>query len=460
MTDVLIFVPGLLGSELWDANGKVWPGSLKDGLFGFDDERFARLCADGLEPRDIVRKAAGIIDIYDCWIQTFERLRSKETGGPLFEERATKPTLIAVPYDWRKPNERAADAVAAALRKAVEDHGDGVQIHLAAHSMGGLVCRYLLQSGQFDGQPGIDKIATLLTFGVPHKGAAGSLAAALGQEKTQFLSTEQTKMIVNDPRFPSVYQLFPQEGTAMVWDAQTDHGLTTLDVFRDPALAASIGLKKGSLDAAARFHDAIRRPWPNVRTFLFVGTRYETPTHFLWDGKSMTLVRTKDGGDGTVTLQGSLIENQQVRFTDKSHVSLINADQTRSALQMLFNADGIYAISPDTVVSISVAELVVENRGQIEIGLAIKGTGKSIEGTLFLERARPSQDAQQVEEADFEVGKREYSSELVYDGPDLTSLHVFLNDVIGPAIFRPVFETKETQPRRSVGPAFVVKAPV
>ncbi len=86
MAEVLIFVPGLEGSELWDDQGKVWPGTLADGAFGFSDEKFARLCDPDLEARDILRTAIGVIDVYASWIDTFSSLSDRETGDRMFSE--------------------------------------------------------------------------------------------------------------------------------------------------------------------------------------------------------------------------------------------------------------------------------------------------------------------------------------------------------------------------------------
>ena len=58
MPDVLVFVPGLLGSELYDDQGKVWPGSLI-GVFGFDDEHFRRLLAPNLRVGGLVEMVGG-----------------------------------------------------------------------------------------------------------------------------------------------------------------------------------------------------------------------------------------------------------------------------------------------------------------------------------------------------------------------------------------------------------------
>lgn len=459
MTDVLVFVPGIMGSELWDADGKVWPGTLKDATFGFSEAKFSRLCAPGLEARDIIRRAVGVVEVYEPWIRIFSRLTSRDTGDSMFREAGEKPTLICAPFDWRLPIEQAAVAVARSVAKARRDHGERVAIHLAAHSMGGLVCRYYLQSGKFNREPGFDRIATFLTFGTPHKGATVALAGAVGQHKAQFLDRAQTLTLVNDPRYPALYQLFPQPGSAVVWDNTPGGRLAPRDVFEDRSFAKALGLTESSLDAAQSLFEILRKPWPRLRTFLFVGTRFDTPTHFLWNGRSATLVRTRDGGDGTVTLQGSVLEDRQIRFTDKNHASLIEADQTRIALQDIFNADGVLAVHPSTTVQVSVGELIVDNRQPVEVALTVLGPGSSIDGTLYLERARRISEVEEGGEPEFDVGTREYERRLAYDGPELTSLHVYLEDVVGPAVFRPVFETGEAVPRRFVGPAFVVKRP-
>jgi hypothetical protein len=458
MTDVLLFVPGIMGSELWDGEGKVWPGSLTDGLFGYSDAKFERLCSTDLEPRDIIRQAAGVVEVYEPWIKILSSLRPRGVHGSMFSEGGPKPTLICVPFDWRKPVEEAAERLAKAVTRAHELHGDDAVIHIAAHSLGGLVSRYFLQSGKFDARAGFGQVAQLLTFGTPHRGAPVALAGAVGLHKAQFLNAGQTQALANDDRYPSLYQLFPFEGSSTIWDRSVGGRLAPLDVFSDRAFAAKLGLNTKSLDAAASFHAALQGAWPKLRRFLFVGTRYATPTHFLWDGARLQVVETDDGGDKAVPLHCSVVEHEQIRFTDKSHGAILESDQAKWALQDIFNAEGVLAISAETVVELSLAETVAESRRPIELVLTVKGPGAGLEGTLYLERARPAPGAETVAETDFTTF-REYARRIDYSGPDLTSLHVKLEGVVGPAIFRPAFETTEERPRVFRGAAFVVKAP-
>ncbi|WP_082519533.1 lipase/acyltransferase domain-containing protein [Variovorax sp. Root411] len=90
-----------------------------------------------------------------------------------FHEKAALPTLAVCPYDWRKDNALAAHLLAIKVAEMYERHGSDLVLNLVAHSMGGLVCRYFLESGQFSqaSHPGFASVRRLITIGTPHRGA-------------------------------------------------------------------------------------------------------------------------------------------------------------------------------------------------------------------------------------------------------------------------------------------------
>ncbi|WP_167369416.1 esterase/lipase family protein [Gluconobacter albidus] len=458
MTQVLVFVPGLMGSELWDADGKLWPGTARDWAFGYADVKFDRLCANDLEPRDIIRKAVGIVNIYDCWISAFSNLSDYHTNEPLFVESGDVPTLFTVPYDWRKSIAVGAMALAKVIARVADLHGVDAEIHLVAHSMGGLVARYFLQSDAFQATPGLDRIVSFLTFGTPHRGAVVALAAALGHKRADFMSVEQSRTLANDPRFQGLYNLFPQMGARPIWERGGAGRLRAHDVF-EPDIAGALGLNAQSLSDTSAVHDTLATTWPDIRTFMFVGTRFETMTHILWDGFNSVVVKTRDSGDGTVNLHGAMLENQQILFTDKNHGALIKSDETREALQDIFNAYGIL-LARDAMVSLTVSDHFIESEQTIEILVTVSSSGAAIHGKLYLERARIDPKlGDELSDSDFDASAGEFARELRYDGPDLVMMNVEFEGVQGPAAFRPVFETDEVTPRRFVGTPFLVKAP-
>ena len=135
MPDVLVFVPGLLGSELHDDRGKVWPGSLIGGVFGFDDAHFQRLLAPNLRVGDLVETVGGLVDIYRQWLRAFRTL--SRNNKQLFSDSINPPSLYCVPYDWRLALEDSAtNRLAPTIRKARSDWGQDVSIHLVAIALG------------------------------------------------------------------------------------------------------------------------------------------------------------------------------------------------------------------------------------------------------------------------------------------------------------------------------------
>jgi hypothetical protein len=99
LQDILVFVPGLLGSELYDSQGKVWPGSLIGGVFGFDDDHFRRLLAPNLTVGGLVETVGGLVDIYRRWLRAFRALTRH--NKQLFSDSSNPPSLYTVPFDWR-----------------------------------------------------------------------------------------------------------------------------------------------------------------------------------------------------------------------------------------------------------------------------------------------------------------------------------------------------------------------
>jgi len=206
-TRPLVFVPGIMGSDLWNAdNENVWiHGQLLNQPPDFDS-RLLNLDAAGesvdtsIEPGDITRKAFGIKDIYapvleflvgdlgyveydyrsgeiddeDAGAQPHEwhRRRTLVDSDAIPDlAQSPKPTLYVFPYDWRKDNTKSADKLGEYIDLVLEMHPEAEQIDLMAHSMGGLVSRtYILNGGD-------TKVARFITMGTPWLGAAKAINA-------------------------------------------------------------------------------------------------------------------------------------------------------------------------------------------------------------------------------------------------------------------------------------------
>lgn len=294
MTEVVIVLPGIMGSELWDGDERVWPGTF--GELG-ENHDMAQLLKPDLRVGDILRRVLGF-KAYKALIDALE-----DWG---FSERGRPPTLYTCPYDWRKDAALAADTLAALIERIVNAHGRAVEIDLLGHSMGGLISRYYLESGRYRGRAGHDRVKRLVTLATPHYGTPVALLGALGLHRTFFLSEAQVRRLANDENFPALYQVMPPATHPFVWDDDPAARLAPVATF-EPAERRALGLSEANMDAAAAFHgglDLTRRP-PGVEYFFVCGVDHDTICEVRVRRQDGALTVTEyerddDAGDGTV----------------------------------------------------------------------------------------------------------------------------------------------------------------
>lgn len=379
MSEIVVFLPGIMGSELRLVDKRIWPGSV-GSLFGAYKQMDELLRPD-LVAVDVIRSFS-VSEQYKALLDDLRKFGFEEGRG-----------LYPFPYDWRKSNAEAADRLADRLDELVgrPEHA-GAEITLLAHSMGGLVGRYFLESGRFESRAGFEAVRRLITLGTPHRGAPLALSAAVGKEKRLFLSAEQVHQLANDPRYPSLYELLPATDEPFAWDGNFGKKLAPLDVF-DTATATALGLVAANLDAAKTFRlglDFARRP-PGVRYFLFYGTRQTTiSASSLKLGAAspkdrVTNLEIEDGGDGTVPVWSGMSAGFQGRAVGGEHGSIYKNEELRRTLAALFGYTGTLAAA--VAVEVAVRDRVVEPEDLLHIALSLGAGVSELRGSLQLERA-------------------------------------------------------------------------
>ncbi len=237
---IAIVVPGIMGSVLKLGSDVIWPGPVSSLVFRY--KLMNELLRDDLIAVDCIRSYS-ITDQYSRLIADLEACDFHEADG----------TLVVAAYDWRKDNAKSAETLAEHVDRAVTRHGPSAVISLVAHSMGGLVSRYYLESGQFQQRPGFARVRDLITLGTPHQGAALALPLVLGYEKRLFLNKEQVHQLCRDPRYPAAYQLLPRRGEPFAIDGSANSQLAPSDVY-EPGTAKQLGRKTNSctIEASVR----------------------------------------------------------------------------------------------------------------------------------------------------------------------------------------------------------------
>ena len=255
------------------------------------------------------------------------------------------------PYDWRREiseNAAALDARVKELQRTVREQrglpADAeVKVDLLCHSMGGLLGQWYLRYGAArlpDSGPapeptweGARNIRNFIMVGTPSGGSTNVLPRLRDGLDLNPLFPYYRPSIVGT--FPAMYQLIPPDDLARVVDAAgapiAMHDLATWERLRwglaDPAQDEFVAwllpdvsdagarrrialdhLRK-CLDAAERFHEALRRPSQppaHLRRVLFAGDAIMMPSVREIGADGALRVREHAPGDGEVTRASAL----------------------------------------------------------------------------------------------------------------------------------------------------------
>ncbi|MBT2406964.1 MULTISPECIES: hypothetical protein [unclassified Streptomyces] len=299
VTDLVVVLPGIMGSRLADADGApLWDLSgraLWRGIRTFGASvtrlRLPKDIGDG-HPDDGVVPVGLMPDLHvvpGLWHPVdgyTDLLRWLERHFTL----SVADNLLTFPYDWRLScrynAERLKERIDLELgrwRASAPERREARVVFLC-HSMGGLVARHYAER-----LGGHEITRRLITLGTPHRGSAEALANLVNGKRVLGLDLGAFARSL-----PSLHQLAPDYacvtapgGLAYARDLPGLPGV-------DPALLAD----------AARFHADLRRTGPRAELHAIVGVGQPTPTTASYADDRLTPLWDIDGedegGDGTV----------------------------------------------------------------------------------------------------------------------------------------------------------------
>ena len=215
LRDMIVVVPGIMGSNLSRHGKPAWAtslgrltliaaglgGSLKALALGNDSPDEVDI-GDGVEATGLIRTPCILPRLIkaDGYGHTVSRLRDYfET-----EEDPSGGNFHEFPYDWRRDNrysaKRLKSFVTTRLAAWRKQAGPDAKIVFIAHSMGGLVARYYLEVLE-----GWRDCKALITLGTPFRGSPQSLDFLANGYRIGGIIDLSTVM----QSFTSVYQLLP-----------------------------------------------------------------------------------------------------------------------------------------------------------------------------------------------------------------------------------------------------------
>lgn len=433
---IAFVVPGIMGTRLSLGNEEVWPPTPKETIFGY--KRLAKLQDKHVRPTTLIYNVLSF--------QFYSTVKNLLAGAGYTEGGAAK-RYVDFPYDWRRDLFETVDVMAAEL-KSLSDNG-ATEIALVGHSMGGMLCRLLLESGKFDGEPWFGKIGQFVALASPHLGAPLALARIFGLDSTMGISGRDFARLAANPDYPSGYQLIPAPGEQAIWDLESPD-LATLDPY-DPAVAAKIGLVPKLVERARAVHDVLgRNSRPGgVRYVYFAGVGHKTVTRInvelggaaKADHKKSVVTTTPDGGDGTVPIYSALPHVGQRQLVVNEHATVFEGVAFKRVFFRLFEANAGPPVeitggdSPHPTVALSIDQPVQRTGQPIEVTLSLipaagdpaaQGTATSLEGRFVLDHV---DDSGQV------VERSHRETPVAYEGPGINRLTVYLPPVEEPGLF-------------------------
>lgn len=358
--EAFIFVPGLFGSELFtprggqDGNTRVWPPSAWQ-IVNESYDKIDLLVREDLVVRSIL-ESVFVCNVYGDILRDLDNIADaiQADGGPA--------RVVRFPYDWRRDIAVSADALANRLDTLVAEEPEA-RITLISHSMGGLVCRYMLESGAFEGRDWFpDRLGRLITIATPHAGAPLALDRALGLSGTMGMTATDVQTLSQNRAFPSGYQLIPGPGRPFLRDFTAGaSGSFILDLHDDnDATAIRLGLDPINLGRTRALHAALdvdkrpRVPIPGspgehrpMDYVFYAGSGLSTVNALEIRGKPVS-VKDKASGDEVVPAFSAAPGNVPTYFLKGEHVSVLGNYRLREALYRLLGApDRAHPVSAD-----------------------------------------------------------------------------------------------------------------
>jgi pSer/pThr/pTyr-binding forkhead associated (FHA) protein len=187
----VVFVPGIMGSELWLGKERIWP-NLK---LLFKEPDFLKYPGiQGIEPRGILQEVVVVPNLIK--LEQYSQL-----GDYLVEDLGYRRGVdfFEFAYDWRQDVRTTARQLAQFIEVLPVK-----PIKLVAHSLGTLVSRYYVE--RLGGKEKVDK---LILMGGPHLGTPAGVSSLLfGPEVLPFgLMGETLRKVIST--FSTAYQILP-----------------------------------------------------------------------------------------------------------------------------------------------------------------------------------------------------------------------------------------------------------
>ena len=309
----VVFVPGLMGTELWIGSERIWPSPK---LMITNPEIFTL-------PGDPRIEARGILQDVVIVPHIIQSRQYSAMGDYLVEGLGYTrgKDLLEFGYDWRHDVRLAAQR----LGEAIEQWQVSGPVTIIAHSLGTLVTRYYVE--RLGGKRVVERV---ILMGGPHYGTPKGLAGILyGPGMLPFgLGDERMRKVLST--FPSAYQILP------TYPCAVDQNGETIDVMQDESWLPEH--QRPFLSAARSFRRELgtTSSVPTVSIFGYgLKTKLRINIHRGPDGPWQKVDFVEDmAGDLSVPSGSAVLKDSEIHPVLQEHGSLYVDDDVRMRLKV------------------------------------------------------------------------------------------------------------------------------
>jgi pimeloyl-ACP methyl ester carboxylesterase len=308
---IVIFVPGLMGSEMWRGSERLFP-HIKT-LFTHPEVLQYPL---PLEPRKILDEVVIIPNLIKQ--DQYNRL-----GDYLVEELSYQRGVdfFEFPYDWRQDVRISARQLGA----LVESLPHNQPLVIISHSLGTMVSRYYIE--RLGGKGRVERVILL---GGPHRGVVKALTSLLAAPDLLPFGIMGERLRQVCMTFPSSYQIIP------TYPLTVDSSGTKINFLEDESWLPEQHRPLLRVGREFRRELGVRSSIPAVSIF---GYGLKTPSHMTLQRDASGKItgvdyRSEKNGDSTIIEYSTVLEGSEIHPVQQYHGSLFVDNDVKMRLKV------------------------------------------------------------------------------------------------------------------------------
>jgi len=318
----VVFIPGLMGSELWQGSERIWP-NVKVLFKNPEIFRYSEDEPSPLEPRGIVDEVVIVPNLIKQ--DQYNRLGDYMVEDLGYERGVN---FFEFAYDWRQDVRRSARQLAETIDSLQLDQ----PVTIIAHSLGTLVTRYYVTR-----LGGARKVERVMLMGGPHTGTPKALMGLLvAPEILPFgLMGERFRQV--SLSFYTSYQILP------TYDLTVDSSGTKINFLKEESWLPEA--YRPLLRAAREFRKELETPMnvPAISIFGY-GIKTITELSMIWEGEGMfrnPVFRQQPLGDSSIPERSAVLEGSEIHPVQQYHGSLFVDNDVKMRLKLELTCDWV-----------------------------------------------------------------------------------------------------------------------